>query len=119
MIKVLVVEGDALIASGYQTILEEVGWQVLGPSATPEEALELLHSATPSVAMLDVDLNGRASTAVAEALIEQGIPFVLVTNWEDPVARGGECFRGKADLRKWADPRSLISALNEAMTGRK
>jgi two-component SAPR family response regulator len=41
----------------------------------------MLESELPDFAVVDVNLNGQRVTPVAEALREQGVPFVLVTGW--------------------------------------
>jgi two-component system, response regulator PdtaR len=73
---VLVVEDEVLIAMDLEQLLHRHGWRVLGPAATVAEALRLLASDRPDVALLDVDLRGEPVTPVAEEPRARGVPFV-------------------------------------------
>lgn len=59
MKSILIVEDDFLIAEDYWMILEVVGWQVIGPAATVDHALDLLREAPPPAAILDLFLQHR------------------------------------------------------------
>jgi DNA-binding LytR/AlgR family response regulator len=77
----LVVEDEWLIALELQRIVEQLGGSVIGPVGSVESALQILATATPDVALLDVNLNERHVTPVAEACQDKGIPFALVTGY--------------------------------------
>ena len=79
--RVLVVEDEALVAMLVEDALLEAGATVLGPSATVAEALALLQTETPDVAVLDLNLAGETSTPVADALAARSIPFVVATGY--------------------------------------
>ena len=81
---VLVVEDEFWPALCLADMLDELGCRVLGPAATVEDALRLLAAAPPRAALLDVDLRGTRATAVAEALLARGVPFVVVTAYGSP-----------------------------------
>jgi two-component system, response regulator PdtaR len=49
-----------------------------------DEALRLLETATPDVALVDVNLRGELVTPVAEALRARGVPFVLASAYGRP-----------------------------------
>jgi DNA-binding response OmpR family regulator len=66
-LRVLVVEDEFIIAMELEAIFLDQGWQVLGPAASVVEALDLLASQPPDVAILDVNLRGVMVTPVAEA----------------------------------------------------
>ena len=84
---VLVVEDAYLVALELAGLLEQAGCVVRGPCASVSEALGLLrrHGDELSGAILDVDLHGVKSTAIATALVERGIPFIVVTGYEADV----------------------------------
>lgn len=63
----------------------ELGGRVIGPAATATEALRLLGEAMPDVAVLDVNLAGQRSDAVARALRAAGVPFVVSTGYAEDV----------------------------------
>jgi DNA-binding NtrC family response regulator len=113
--KVLVVEDVFLIADDYRMTIEDRGWEVLGPAATSKQALGLLSDDPPNVAVLDLMLLSEVSTPIAEALLLNGIPFILASGGRDPVSIGGEAFRGIVNLGKPNSSVALILALEKAL----
>lgn len=79
--RVLVVEDDVLVALGIEQILAELKYGVLGPAYSVEEALELLEEETPDAALLDMNLGGVLSTAVARRLRSRNIRFAYCTGY--------------------------------------
>ena len=86
----LVVEDETLLALDLVDKLAAMGCAVLGPAATVRDAHDLLDSATPDAAVLDINLGGETVTPVAERLREMGLPYVLVTAYspsaDEPMA---------------------------------
>lgn len=92
-VRVLIVEDELLLAMDYEEMLRREGFMVLGPVGRQARALALLERELPDVAILDVNLAGERSTAVAEALVANQVPFVVVTGYGErtlcePVLRG-------------------------------
>jgi two-component system, response regulator PdtaR len=108
---VLVVEDEFLIAMTLQLLLEEQGWQVMGPSASVRNALRLLESDTPTVALLDVNLGGEMVTPVAEVLRARRIPFAISSAYDVPERVGGDVLAGAPNVGKPTDERRLLSIL--------
>ncbi|MGX9965478.1 response regulator [Roseomonas sp. F4] len=80
--KVLVVEDEALVAMLVEDALLDAGFQVLGPAATVEEALQMLATGErPDAVVLDLNLAGETSTPVADLLAARGIPYVIATGY--------------------------------------
>lgn len=79
--RILVVEDEALVAMLVEDALLDAGATVLGPVASVQEALVLLETETPDVAVLDLNLAGEVSTPVADVLAARGIPFVVATGY--------------------------------------
>lgn len=78
MAKVLIVEDEIFIQMLLEDMLEEMGHELIGPAATPEEALKLVDSC--DIAILDLNLGkGVTSLEVADALQERDIPFAFAT----------------------------------------
>lgn len=107
--RILVVEDEALVAMLIEDALAEVGALTLGPAASVAEALALLEAATPSAAVLDLNLAGENSLAVADRLVAAGVPFVIATGY----GRDGVPARhaGVVVLPKPYDPTELIRTL--------
>ena len=88
-LRVLVVEDEALVSMLLEDMLEELGCAVLGPAARPAEALALVgRSAAVDAALLDLNLGGERSHAVADALAARGVPFAFVGGHGPGAAQG-------------------------------
>lgn len=91
--RILLVEDEYLICLLASDMLEELGAVPVGPAATVAESLQLIATEAIDAAMLDVNLGGERSDAVAAALRARGIPFALASGyggeldlaWTEPV----------------------------------
>lgn len=79
--KVLVVEDEMMIAMLIEDMLEELGCELIGPASNVKRALELIASETIEIALLDVNLDGQATDAIAHELQRRGVPFVFATGY--------------------------------------
>ncbi len=79
--RILVVEDEALVAMLVEDALEDAGFGVIGPVRSVAQALEALEMEAPDAAVLDLNLAGENSVAVADALVARGIPFVVATGY--------------------------------------
>lgn len=77
--KILLVEDEFLLALQLERALIAAGYEVLGPFATVPQALGALAVQLPAAAVLDVNLVGGTVFEVADALAEEGVPFVFCT----------------------------------------
>lgn len=108
---VLVVEDEMLIAMELTAILEDAGFEVVGPAFNNDRALALVEEGGFKVCVLDVNLRGQLSTPVAEALTAQAIPFVLSSAYADELLEQHQAYRGRTNIGKPAPAGRLISAL--------
>jgi CheY-like chemotaxis protein len=79
---VLIVEDQYLIADDMRALVERLGGTVLGPVSQVSAAMAALAAESPSLALLDVNLDGEEVYEVAEALRASGIPFVFTTGYD-------------------------------------
>ncbi len=81
--RVLVVEDEALVAMLMEDMLADQGCTVVATAPRLDEALA--HAENPSleidVAVLDLNLAGENTYAVAGALQKRGVPFVFATGY--------------------------------------
>ena len=77
--RILVVEDEALIAMDLQALLEDAGYDVLGPANTSEAALALIDGNEPDVALLDVNLGRSDAFGVATALAQTKTEVIFLT----------------------------------------
>lgn len=102
---ILIVEDEFLIAIHAAEVMEGLGFSVVGPVATIEQALDLLREGAFDGAILDVNLSGTLIFPVAEALAERDIPFILTSGYE---ATGlPDRWRDRPHLRKPVIERDL------------
>ena len=108
--RVLVVEDEALISLALCAALANLGWEVVGPAATVQEAMKLIDESLPlDAAVLDVNLAGQLAYPIAERLRSQAVPFVFCTGYEQ--LTGHEEYRDCPILRKPVNVRLLIDEL--------
>jgi CheY-like chemotaxis protein len=80
-LRVLIVEDELIIAMELESMLARLGCVVLDAAPTVKRALRAVTHQHPDLAILDMNLQGERATPVAEALQEQGVPFVLATGY--------------------------------------
>jgi DNA-binding response OmpR family regulator len=81
--RILVVEDEELIAMLIEETLIDQGCMVIGPAATLAAALALARDEAIDAAVLDVNLAGARTDAVADLLATRGIPFLFATGYGD------------------------------------
>ncbi len=107
--RILVIEDEALIARQVVDLLAAAGYAVVGPAFGLEEALALAHSDDLNAAIVDVNLSGTWSDAVADALRERGVPFIVLTGYADSAL--SVAFRGAPTVEKPFDDEMLLDVL--------
>jgi DNA-binding response OmpR family regulator len=81
-LRILVVEDEFLVALELEGMLQELGGEVIGPLGNLDQALAVAREHPLDVAVLDVNLGGRAVTPVADALAARAVPFVFCTGYD-------------------------------------
>lgn len=78
--KILIVEGEAIIALGLKVILERHGYALLGLAKTGAHALKIAGGMRPDLALVDVDLPGKADGIdTALQLRKMGVQVACLT----------------------------------------
>jgi DNA-binding response OmpR family regulator len=115
MMRVLVVEDEALIALDIARQLTAAGFQVVGPAISVSRALGLIAEHGCDIALLDVNLGNReTSEPVARALRARGTPFIVLSGYAREHHPPG--LQGAPVLSKPASPGDLIAALTSPQT---
>lgn len=83
--KILIVEDEPIIAEDLSLILEKAGYRVVGIANDGSRALDLLHSQSPDLALLDIALDsGMSGIEIAKVINEKyEIPFIFITSFSD------------------------------------
>jgi DNA-binding response OmpR family regulator len=79
----LLVEDDWKIAVALKKLVCGMGFEVVGPVPTVEQALALIGSEEIDLAALDLSLGaGQNSFPIARVLAAEGIPFLFISGYE-------------------------------------
>lgn len=78
-VRILVVEDESLLALDIADLLDDAGFEVVGPATTVQKAQALIQDMGCDAAVLDVNLGDETVEPVALALQEQGIPFLFLS----------------------------------------
>jgi CheY-like chemotaxis protein len=111
--RVFVVEDEALVSMLLQDMLADVGCVVVGAASRVKDALDRATSLPFDVAILDVNLNGEQTFAVADALDSRGIRFLFSTGYA--AAALPDRFQAAPVLRKPFAIHDLEQALRAAL----
>ena len=76
---VLLVEDDPVIALDTSMVLKQLGAAHVEMALSLDEAVSAINGRTPILALMDIDLRGATSFALAERLRDQGVPCVFTT----------------------------------------
>jgi CheY-like chemotaxis protein len=112
-VRVLIIEDETLIALLLEDMLTDLGCTILGSASSVDAAIEILDRTPPGVAVLDINLGGEKSYAVAEALAKRGVPFIFSTGYAD--GRLDAPWQDRPMLQKPFGQEQLAEALEAAL----
>jgi two-component SAPR family response regulator len=114
-LQVLIVEDDYLVADTLMDTLREAGASILGPLGRLDAALAFVrqHGTELDGVVLDLNLHGQTTYAVADALIEAGVRFVFVTCYDAGALDAA--YRGYPRCQKPFQPEAIVVALTSAL----
>lgn len=78
---VFLVEDEVMIRMMVADMLEELGYRVAAEAGELDEAIRLAQSAEFDLAILDVNLNGKVISPVAELIQARNRPFIFATGY--------------------------------------
>ena len=113
--KVLVVEDEMMIAMLIEDMLDEFGCKLVGPATNVPRALELIGKESIDVAVLDLNLDGKDTYAIADALQRKNVPFIFATGYGSTGLR--QEYGNRPVLQKPFQARDLETALTESLNG--
>jgi CheY-like chemotaxis protein len=113
---VLLVEDSLIIALDAEDIVTRLGAATVNTAATVEAALDCIKESKPDIAMLDINLGDRNSFAVAERLVEIGVPFFFATGYGEQ-AQLPDAQRGHVVVQKPYTIENVARAMHELTTG--
>jgi DNA-binding response OmpR family regulator len=82
-LRVLIVEDNLFVGIELMQSLSDLGCEPVGPAARIDQAMRLARDEALNGALLDVDLHGELTFAVAEELERRGVPVIFATGYDD------------------------------------
>lgn len=83
--RILVVEDNYLVSAALRNVLEDLGWEVVGPVASVDEGMAHAASEQLTGAVLDINIIGGTSAPIALRLREKQCPFLFISGYGSPV----------------------------------
>ena len=107
-LRILIVEDEALVGMMLEDMLHDFGCSVeVVPSV--EKALSAIGGRAPDGVLLDMNLHGQNTVAVAEELVSRSVPFLLVTGYGS----------GESDSPLFKSAPRLLKPFTEAALSRR
>ena len=79
MARILIVEDEPIVALNYSSILEDAGYEILGPVGSIKKGIEIIDRERFDGAVLDIDLRGVPVVPIIMALQKNGVPYIFVS----------------------------------------
>ena len=113
--RILVIEDEYFVAEVLSEILGDAGAVIAGPIGWADDALAFVehHGSTLDGAILDVNLHGRASYPIADALAERGVRFVFITGYDETALESAYRHHPRCEKPLQAD--AILAALSAAL----
>ena len=109
ILNTLIIEDEMILAVELESMLKDLGHQVVGIASRLDEAVEMATATDFDIAILDLNLAGEMSGPLADLLVELGKPFVISTGYGkdelDPR------YVGRPVLSKPYDEQTLVHVL--------
>lgn len=112
---VFLVEDEVMIRMMVSDMLEELGYQVVAEAGDIDEAVRLVQCTNFDIAILDVNVNGKVISPVAEAVQMRNRPFVFATGYG--VQGLPEKFRDRPALQKPFQMETLAKMIEVTLRG--
>jgi CheY-like chemotaxis protein len=112
-LSVFLVEDELLIRMMVADMLKDLGHHVVAEAGDISQAVELAQSTAFDLAILDINLHGKASYPVADIIKARQIPFIFASGYEAMMAPGD--YLSRMALQKPYSLDKLKSAIDRAM----
>jgi DNA-binding response OmpR family regulator len=78
---VFLVEDEAMIRMMVADMLEELGYTIAAEAGEIDQAVKLARTASFDIAILDVNVNGKLISPVADVIAARNRPFIFATGY--------------------------------------
>ena len=112
---VFLVEDEVMIRMMVADMLEELGYRVAAEAGEINEAIRLAQTAEFDLAILDVNVNGKVISPVADLIDARKLPFIFATGYGSSGLP--EEYRDRPALQKPFQLESLGRMIESALKG--
>ena len=112
---VFLVEDEVMIRMMVADMLEELGYKVAAEAGDITEALRLADATQFDIAILDVNVNGKVISPVADLIKAKGCPFIFATGYGSSGLP--EQYRDRPALQKPFQLDALAKTIEAALRG--
>jgi CheY-like chemotaxis protein len=112
---VFLVEDEVMIRMMVAEMLEELGYSVAAEAGEIGEAVKLAQSIEFDLAILDVNVNGKVITPVAELIDARNRPFIFATGYGSSGLP--EVYRDRPSLQKPFQLETLAQVITSTLKG--
>ena len=81
--RILIVEDEPIVALNYAAILQEAGYESVGPVGSIKKGLDLIAFEELDGAVLDIDISGVPVDPIIMALRAKQVPYVFVSAYPE------------------------------------
>jgi CheY-like chemotaxis protein len=113
---VFLVEDEVMIRMMVADMLEELGYKIAAEAGEIGEAIRLVQSTDFDLAILDVNVNGKVISPVADLIKARNRPFIFATGYGSSGLP--EEYRDRPSLQKPFQIETLARAIDNALKGR-
>ena len=110
---VFLVEDEVMIRMMVADMLEELGYRIAAEAGEINEAIKLAQSAEFDLAILDVNVNGKVISPVAELITARKRPFIFATGYGSSGLPAE--YRDRPALQKPFQIETLARAIEQAL----
>lgn len=123
MIKILVVDDHDLVRAGIIRLLEDIPeLEVVGESASGEDALAACQSMGPDVVLMDLHMPGMGGMEAAKRIVDRYDDIkvmILTAESETPISKHTIKFGVSGYLTKGCGINEMVSAIKQVRTGQR
>jgi DNA-binding response OmpR family regulator len=109
--RILIVEDEPIVALNYAAILQDAGYESVGPVGSIKKGLDLIASEDLDGAVLDIDINGVPIDPIIMALRRKHVPYIIVSAFSSLVG----LYRGVVFIDKPCSAAELIAAVRQVV----
>jgi CheY-like chemotaxis protein len=113
-LRILIMEDESLVAMLIQDILADIGCEIAGVASRFDDAMKKAKTVAFDIAIVDVNLHGTQTFAIAEELAKRGLAFIFATGYG--AENLPEPLRTAPILKKPFQQSDLEQALRAALT---